>query len=250
MSIAAQVFGYIGAIITVGLGIPQLVYQLKAKKTGKVNFFSFWIFYIGLLMWTALGVWHNNDATSISIFVSNFICGIIYTFTMYFLYHFYSKKTKHMMTGVISSISTIAGIYLILFIAFILRWTIPTKFAKLDGVNALIISLIAPAFTTLAFLPQFITGMRKKDFHGVSPYMALLFLFNCVVWLLHFIFSVVSKDTELINVVGMIVWQCISFTINSLQFIYIKKYSKGEEKNETIEMQKIDEKTKEVLFQK
>ena len=34
-------FGVLGAIATIGLGIPQLIEQIKTKKTGKVNYVSF-----------------------------------------------------------------------------------------------------------------------------------------------------------------------------------------------------------------
>ena len=36
-----QIFGVLGAIATIGLGIPQLIEQIKTKKTGKVNYVSF-----------------------------------------------------------------------------------------------------------------------------------------------------------------------------------------------------------------
>ncbi|MCU9934007.1 hypothetical protein NWE61_02230 [Mycoplasmopsis felis] len=33
------------------LGIPQLISLLKSKRTGKINFISFWIFHLGILLW-------------------------------------------------------------------------------------------------------------------------------------------------------------------------------------------------------
>ena len=56
MNIAIEIFGILGALATIGLGIPQLIQQLKTKKTGKVNFASFWIFYVGILLWIGYGV--------------------------------------------------------------------------------------------------------------------------------------------------------------------------------------------------
>ncbi|SFW05548.1 Uncharacterised protein [Chlamydia abortus] len=41
MKLTLNILGILGAITTIGLGIPQLIQQLKTKKTGKVNFAYF-----------------------------------------------------------------------------------------------------------------------------------------------------------------------------------------------------------------
>ncbi|AXE60924.1 hypothetical protein DA803_02355 [[Mycoplasma] phocae] len=225
MNIAAQVFGYLGACVTIALGVPQLIHQLKTKKTGNVNFTSFWIFYVGLLLWISLGVWFENDASAISIFISNFTCGVIYSFTMYFLYHYYDKKTKKMMLGAIAGIASFSLISILLFIAFILRFTVP-NFPKFSGYSGLIFSLIVPTFTTLAFFPQFIIGVKNKNFHGVTPYMALLFIFNCALWILHSIFAILATPEAANGLIGVIVWNIICGIIYAFQFGFIYAYNK------------------------
>ncbi|MBN0970861.1 PQ-loop domain-containing transporter [Mycoplasma phocoeninasale] len=227
MEIAAQIFGYLGAGVTIALGIPQLVHQLKTKKTGNVNFISFWIFYIGLLLWISLGVWHENPATAISIFISNFGCGVVYTFTMYFLYHYYDKKTKKMMFGAIGGIAGFSFISAILLLLFILRFSyFKENFATLNGYSGIIFPLIVPAFTTLAFFPQFIIGVKNKNFNGITPYMALLFIFNCTLWVLHSVFAILANPDASNGLIGVIVWNVICGIIYAFQFGFIFAYNR------------------------
>lgn len=87
-----QIFGVLGAIATIGLGIPQLIEQIKTKKTGKVNYVSFWIFYAGILLWVIYGLFAGADYWQV--FVANFVCILIYSATMYYIYYYRDDRTK------------------------------------------------------------------------------------------------------------------------------------------------------------
>lgn len=72
MKLTLNILGILGAITTIGLGIPQLIQQLKTKKTGKVNFASFWIFYVGITLWVIYGVFAGPHYWQV--FIANFTC--------------------------------------------------------------------------------------------------------------------------------------------------------------------------------
>ncbi|MDC8917286.1 PQ-loop domain-containing transporter [Metamycoplasma hyosynoviae] len=240
MNTTKEVLGVIGALITIGLGIPQLIEQLKTKETGKVNFASFWIFYIGILFWVVYGVFGGPALWQV--FFANFFCMIIYSFTMFFLYYYYKQKTRKMMIGVISAISVFAMFTLAMLIVFgIMMYD--AKIAKvpneqnripiLEPAHVSVISAIAPSLTTLAFLPQFIINLKQKNFQGITPWMPLLFLANNTIWVIYFMLTpfaayaenpALSLQKEWTKVAPALAWQFISLTVYGMQFIAIIMY--------------------------
>lgn len=99
---------------------------------------------------------------------------------MYYLYYYREDKTKALMLKVGMGILVMTLISLGLLIMFALNMQQYIKEGYPDTKTDYIIpilterdrtiaAIIAPSFTTLAFLPQLITSLKKKDFHGLSP---------------------------------------------------------------------------------
>ncbi|WP_373438564.1 PQ-loop domain-containing transporter [Metamycoplasma equirhinis] len=245
MNIAIETLGILGALATIGLGIPQLIQQLKTKKTGKVNFASFWIFYIGIVFWVIYGMFAGPSYWQV--FVANIVCTLIYSATMYYLYYFLDQKTKKQMMQVIIGITIISFVCLVLLILFSLNMN---QFIKagmpknkhdyiipiLPEAHRGIIAAIAPSLTTLAFLPQLIINLKNKDFKGVSQWMPFLFMINNLLWIVYFILKPINHDPSVsikdawIEVTPALAWQFISLTVYFIQFTTITVYNAKQKK--------------------
>ena len=252
MNIAIEIFGILGALATIGLGIPQLIQQLKSKKTGKVNFASFWIFYVGILLWVAYGVFAGPRYWQV--FIANFVCIAIYSATMFYLYYYREDKNKKLMLQVILGIVFVLLLTLLLAIIFtinIVDWFKSGRPEKghnypipiLSESYRSVIAAIAPSLTTLAFLPQLIISLKKKDFKGLTPWMPFLFMINNGLWIIYFILIPVHKTALIgaqqawLEVMPALIWQIVSLTIYAIQFgmiySYYKRMGKHVEKNKS-----------------
>ncbi|RMA77549.1 PQ loop repeat protein [Metamycoplasma subdolum] len=233
METAIQIFGVLGALTTVGLGIPQLVHQIKTKHTPKVNFLSFWIFYIGILIWVVFGAFDPNGLWQV--FGSNLLCILIYTATIYYLYKYYPDKKKNTMALVWTGIAIIMSLCAIVSGIYIYKLATGDKRFDISKEASTVIGAIAPALSTLAFLPQTIIALKRKSFEGVSPYMPLVFLINNAWWTTQFSLIIASGRPDAISVIPPIIWQVISSIVYGFQFIAIQIWRTKQKKLKALE---------------
>ncbi|WP_322912908.1 PQ-loop domain-containing transporter [Mycoplasmopsis felis] len=205
------IVSWIVACLVASLGIPQLISLLKSKRTGKINFISFWIFHLGILLWV---IWSSLGSDYLlSTFVANSVCLTINSITLYFLYHYKREFNKNQkLAGLIG----ILFVYFIGIIFFVLKFTISYRWQS-DVQTTM--SLIFPSFTTLAFLPQLIYSLRKKIWKGISIWMYVLYEVNNLFWILYWILNLVHLGVEG-ALIGALIWQTISFTLFGIQFYF------------------------------
>ncbi|MGX9358914.1 SemiSWEET family transporter [Mycoplasma sp. 2575] len=239
LEISIQFFGALGAIATILLGVPQLVRVVKTKKAENINYYSFWIFYIGIIIWLIYGVF-TGDENGWYIFLANLICSFIYAFTMYFLYHYnkaITKKQKKFATAAIVLVELFATSIFAVFIVLVFQKIntgyfypiVGNRIAVFDKVTSLIIGLITPAGTTLAFMPQLIKGLKTRNFKSISPWMLFIFILNNLWWIIFFILSIVDKNIKgeeaaLNGLIGALVWQIVSLIVYTVQFSFVISY--------------------------
>ncbi|WP_427867606.1 SemiSWEET family transporter [Mycoplasmopsis arginini] len=257
LEIFIQLFGALGSIATILLGVPQLIRLIKTKKAENVNYYSFWIFHLGIIVWIIYGVFTPNE-NGWYIFLANLFCSFIYAFTMFFLYYYndkLSKKQKGYATLAIAISELLVFAFFAVFFVIVhqkLHYGMfypvdPTtkvyigKIAVFDKTTSLIIGLITPACTTLAFTPQLIKGFKTKNFNGLSPWMPFLFLINNTFWIFFFSLSIIrakqiGTESELATLnalIGALTWQIISTIVYSVQFSFILSYEiKMEKQNQ------------------
>ncbi|AYK04500.1 hypothetical protein D9D13_00775 [Metamycoplasma hominis] len=235
IKIAIQLFGIFGSIVTICLGIPQLIRLKKTKNTGKVSFTAFWVFYYGILAWLVLGVFTSSE-NSWYLFLSNFACVTITSFTVFYLYWYYEKLTKKMLIRAIVGISINQVISLIFLCLFFVTVYQKLKFGKfypdnsiipvLPGNAQLAFGLICPAFTSAAFFPGLIVSLIKKEEISLSPWMALVYMLNNTFWILYFslniVYSKFGVDQAALNsmpgFIGGLVWQLLALGMFAFQF--------------------------------
>ncbi|PZW01574.1 PQ-loop domain-containing transporter [Metamycoplasma auris] len=241
LDIFIQIFGAAGAIFTISLGIPQLIRLLKNKKAENINYYSFWIFFVGIVIWIIYGVFTPNE-DGWYVFLANLICGIIFSFTIYYTYAYNKEITKKQLkiaTLFIVLIDLLIAAFFAVFVVLVIQ-KIQTKMfypkennkiATFSKNASIIIGLITPSLTALAFLPQLVKGFMTKNFHGLSPWMPFLFILNCLSWMLFFTLVVIKakkpgtdieESKSIINAaIGALIWQSLAVILYTVQFAFI-----------------------------
>ncbi|VEU76366.1 PQ-loop domain-containing transporter [Mycoplasmopsis columboralis] len=239
-----EVFGWLTVIITVSLSLPQLFKLLKEKKTQKVNFYSFWIFHIGILMWTIFGVLSDSSQPFKlrNIVIADGISLILNGVMTYLLYHYYDFSSyKNKRTFLSNSqnqemyikTSNHTGKKVWAFLGVLATWVIGIVFIVIYFTNsafrissnaATIFAIIAPALTTFSFAPQLYTSIKTKNWKGVSPMMFVLFELNNLCWIAFWVLSIVKYGGNL-DLIGGLIWQTVSLILYAYQLTMTIKYN-------------------------
>ncbi|MGZ9756810.1 PQ-loop domain-containing transporter [Mycoplasma sp. 4423] len=219
LEISIHTFSWIAAIVVASLGVPQLINQIKTRKTGNVNFFSFWVFQIGILLWL---IWSSlGNEKLLSTFVANTVGVFLYGTMIILLYKYkdeFDSRIKYFGMGAI----VITWIIALIFIALKITNSFKTPVYLWDPKTESVMGFIFPAFTTLAFIPQMIFSIKTNSWEGVSPYMFLVYELNNTVWIIFWALNISNPATAMHKYafVGGIVWQIISFILFGIQFIF------------------------------
>ncbi|QZE12059.1 PQ-loop domain-containing transporter [Mycoplasma sp. Ms02] len=226
-----DIISWTTAVITAALSIPQLFKVLKERKTGDVNFTSFWLFELGCLLWVIFSVFSTSDKGKtgedlhfqlLNSVIANGIGVIVTAVTIYLMYHF--KKTASQKSKMFALVGAIS--FIVVDIALLALYT-NTNF-RLSGKYLTVMGLIFPALTTFAFFPQVLYSIKTKDYKGISLGMFTLYTINNILWMTFWSLSMKDQGTQL-HLVGGLVWQIISFLIYSYQlgagiyYLHIKK---------------------------
>lgn len=234
---ALLVFQWMTIISVLLLSLPQLIKVVKEKEAKHVNFFSFWVAHIGIVLWVIYGSLNKSDTWNVIAAdgSSLFINGV----GMYYLHKYDVNRTSKKFFWANFSI-LLTFVVAIVFAA--LHFAIK-EFRVSDKVS-LIFSLVAPAFTTLAFVPQYIYSIRTKQWQGVSYWMYALYVINNFIWISYWSLLIrkeqLDGNFDLINLYGALTWQSISlvlfssqltFTLHDRYFRQKDKYRKKHENN-------------------
>ncbi|MBN4084108.1 PQ-loop domain-containing transporter [Mycoplasma sp. CSL10166] len=221
MNYTIDVLSWIAAVFVMILSLPQLINIIKTKKTGNINFVSFWIFHTGVLMWT---FWSSFGSEKLfATLIANSVCLFLYTVMIGLLYYF--KKEFSLFRKKIAYLGLL--IFLLVWTSFIIirnvsdfRWTADVQTAM---------ALIFPSLTTFAFLPQLVFSWRHKHWKGISIWMYVIYELNNLVWIIWWILLIISSvgGAEVGPFIGGLIWQLISFILFGTQFIFTFKYRKS-----------------------
>lgn len=230
LQIFNDISNYATIIFTVALSIPQLIKLLKDKKTGEINFYSFWIFHIGICLWVFFGALSNTENPYIlkNVVIADGVSCLLNGLMTYMLYRFkkeFSKKVKlYAALGVLAS-WIITGTMVILYI------TLPNF--RLTPLQNSIFGAIAPAFTTFSFLPQLITSIKTKQWRGITSWMFVLYEVNNIFWIIFWTTSMGLNGILWDLVIGL-AWQIVSLCIYAYQLtmtvIDEQKFKKSQRK--------------------
>ncbi|BAP00772.1 hypothetical protein MCAL160_0004 [Mycoplasmopsis californica HAZ160_1] len=228
----AFIFGLSSIILTISVGIPQLVSLLKTKKTSKgVNFYTFWIFFTGVVGWAFIGSWDPNPAKMVAAAYANMVSAFIFSFTIFFSYK-YSETTKIRKKAWLSLVISlfISGVITALAI-----WGIVEKKQMNKHLFDVCIVLF-PMLTTLSFFPVALKSLEQKRFTGMSKGMLYTLLFINVAWLLYWISLAFNRNGLDSGIITSITWQTAALLIYLSQVILLIKNEHDDKKRTKIKI--------------
>ncbi|EFF41193.1 conserved hypothetical protein [Mycoplasmopsis alligatoris A21JP2] len=138
----------------------------------------------------------------------------------YFKRDFERKKLIYVAAGVLAT-WIISAVLVVIWVWY------PT--IRISSNAALVFSLIAPTFTTFAFVPQLIQSIKTKNWRGVSHWMILLFVVNNIVWNIFWISNIVINSQAqkgITDLIGALIWQTVSLIIYTYQYGATLYYNK------------------------
>ncbi|QGZ97397.1 hypothetical protein GE118_01135 [Mycoplasma sp. NEAQ87857] len=212
-------FEILTVILIISLSLPQLFKLLKDKKTGEINFVSFWIFHFGILFWVLYAATFRGNLINVIIAdgIGVFVNGIM-TYLLYYYKDDFNKSTKNkaLILVIFTWVMNIALIAI-----YIINQT-KDNTLTVSPQFSLVVSLIGPSFTTLAFTPQLIKSFKTKQWQGVSYWMFVLYVVNNIVWIIWWILKIYDDKTygagdQFVGLIGGLIWQIISLLIFSVQ---------------------------------
>ncbi|WP_025755157.1 PQ-loop domain-containing transporter [Mycoplasmopsis cricetuli] len=221
LNVFNSIFSWLTVIITVSLSIPQLIKLFKEKQTKNISFVSFWIFHLGILMWTIFGVLSDKSIPYKlqNIVIADGLSLVLNGIMTYFLYHF--KFKRNIQNYLIKRLFAAAGV--------IATWTVGFAFIviyfknssfRISSNTAAIFSVIAPALTTFAFAPQLYVSIKTNKWKGISPFMFILFEINNLAWIGFWLTSIFIHGINL-DLIGGLIWQIISLLLYGYQLVKI-----------------------------
>ncbi|QBF34327.1 hypothetical protein EG856_00020 [Mycoplasmopsis phocirhinis] len=222
----AFLFGVLSVILTLSVGIPQLVHLIKTKKTQKeTKFYSFWMFFTGVIGWMILGALDTNQTKMSATMFANLISAFILSTTIYFSYKYseIKKRKKFALKALIISLIVSAIAASISIWGYVKNIHMPVKLMA-------VLILIFPMLTSFSFLPGAIKSLEEKKFGGMSKVMLYTLLLLNLMWLGYWIFLGINRGDFDSNILTSIVWQSISISIYISQ-VYLmilnrRKYNK------------------------
>ncbi|TCG11456.1 PQ-loop domain-containing transporter [Mycoplasma todarodis] len=157
MHIFIITLGWVAAVLTVGLGIPQLIKTIKVKEVSGVNFYSMFIFGLGAGMWVMFSGTLGNDGLQPGIANA---CSLTIFATLITLLFKYKNNPKWKVVALINYSYVVLTIT-IFTIGEVEHWHI-------SDVASILFSLLAGCCTTFAFFPQVLKTFKEKDVDNLS----------------------------------------------------------------------------------
>ncbi|UUD35026.1 PQ-loop domain-containing transporter [Mycoplasmopsis caviae] len=232
VSVFIAIVGIIACVATISVSIPQLIYLLKRKKTGKVKFYSFWIFFVALCSWIIFGSFTGKDAKMAAVVYANIFCAYVYCVLLFFMYKYDEKiirnKRKWIVLSITLSLTTICLVVGLIGLYFKKKDGSTLNF---DDNTTAILSQIVPVMTTFAFLPQILKTFEKRDIEGLSIGLILMFVLTNIFWIVYWFSLIIAEGRLTPALTSTLLWQVLSLLIYTSQLSMMINIIKSHKKN-------------------
>lgn len=223
----AWVFATISIILTVSIGVPQLVYLLKNKDTGEgVNFYSFWIVLVGAIGWMLIGSWDVAEVKMAASAIANMLSLLLFIFTIFFTYKYARNKAKRKQAWIALTVAVVA-------VALSSALAIYGLVGKDANGNQLrmwpqlhaVCVVVFPMLTTFSFFPSVIKSLEQKRFMGMSKGMLFTLVSINITWIIYRINLGINNKEFTTGLITTMVWQFVSLSIYLSQvYLLIRQY--------------------------
>ncbi|WP_051586179.1 PQ-loop domain-containing transporter [Mycoplasmopsis lipofaciens] len=220
-------FGIVSSIITAIVTLPQLIKLIKTKEVGNVKYYSFWIFFVALLLWIIIGSFDQNWERKITAsYFANVVCSLIYSLVLFFMYRYSKNKYRNKMQWIVLGLTLFLSLGLSSAGAVGI-WANNGQY-HVDKYTMSILMQIAPMLTTFAFLPQILKSFENKDFSGLSKFMIFLFVVANILWVCYWISMALYNKELSTTLLTATIWQLMSLGIYISTLSYMLKSTKKE----------------------
>ncbi|MBZ4204536.1 PQ-loop repeat-containing protein [Mycoplasma tauri] len=211
----AWTFATISIILTVIVGLPQLIYLLKNKDTGEgVNFYSFWIVFTGSIGWMLIGSWDVAPVKMAASAIANMLSLCLFIFTIYFTYRYArneQKRKKAWIAALVSSLIVVAASALAIY-GLVGKNSKGEALKMWPQLHAVCV-VVFPMFTTFAFFPSVIKSLEQKRFMGMSKGMLFTIISINVTWIIYRFNLGINNREFTSGLITTMVWQFVSLSI-------------------------------------
>ncbi|UUD36957.1 PQ-loop domain-containing transporter [Mycoplasmopsis equigenitalium] len=233
MKITHDVIGWIAAVITVFIGLPQLIKLLKTKNSAGINLISNWLFFAGLILWKTYGSYAFEYGGKIyQSAASNVLSTGVYGVMLFYIYKYREgmKKQNVITVGII--IATLVALNTASFAFGMIRRDVGFD----DATAKLVCSIVTGFLTTFAFTPQTIQSMITKNVKNVSVMMMVVFVALNSLWIVFWL----TPYTQ--SILPFLIYQIISLTLAATMLIICLIYKDKKQQPE----EKVEEKKAEI----
>lgn len=213
----AIVFGFVCVFMTIIVSLPQTIDLIKTKKTGQVKYYSFWMFFVGILAWSIFGSFDPVQKNLI-IVIANILSCCVYSCTLYLLYRYSPDEKRKKNQWIVLAICLLFLTIVIIIDSFAL-----TKNWKFHEQVQIVFGQVVPIITSFAFLPQLLKSIEAKDFSGMSIWMIIIFVAVNIFWCCHWISFIINVGELKSQYTSAIIWQIISLALYAMLLGYTIK---------------------------
>ncbi|QJG66825.1 PQ-loop repeat-containing protein [Mycoplasma phocoenae] len=185
METFVNIIGWVMAILTVVIPLPQMIKVCFRKDSEGINKITSCIYCFGVLCYTAFGSFTlgSTGEKLIYISVSNLLCGILYTVMVFFVFYYDKNISRKNLILATLFLLIVFAANIICFTIGIVRkdWYIS------NTVALVIIGASTGAFTTGAYIPQLLKTIRYKRVGSLSMTMIMLLITINVAYFIYYI---------------------------------------------------------------
>lgn len=194
INISYLFLGWIAAILTILVGLPQLIFIIRTKNVKGISLISFWSFYTSLLFFSLLGLLLISD----QLIYTEFVAAIVFGLQMVLVIKYSEFKNHHIKIkkivsyGLVGLFTVIPFIFMMLHIFRVLGNSLVVNDKYPSELNSFrqFVSIVGPVISMLSFLPQTIQGIKNKELHRLPfTFLVILVTFNAL-WIISWLLNV------------------------------------------------------------
>ncbi|WP_027119377.1 PQ-loop domain-containing transporter [[Mycoplasma] testudinis] len=205
----------VASFLYIVVGIPQLLFLIRKKKTEGLALTSFWLYYSSSVFFAIFGFLVAND----QIVYSEFCASIIFGIQLGIIVKYIPKEEFSLNKRIISYL------FVVIYISNNLIFTVlnalkiigtdidPNPNAIIHSHTVIVLSAIianiAPVLSMIAFLPQVIKGIKSKSLYKQPFTFVIVIVISSTTWVVSWILGIAYFSETNPSIVPTYIISCI-----------------------------------------
>lgn len=175
-TIMIETIGWIAAVVTMVMMVPQVIALLKKKSVDGLSLSSYSVMAFGTHMWILMGALTSTAQAMLT----NAVIGVL---IIPFFYFFIKNKVALIATYTIMTVSFVAS-FAIFFIGPF----------NISSIVDLFVTIFAGTCTGLAFAPQTLNAIKTKNTGNISLMTTLIIITANVIWVVFWVLTLMDES--------------------------------------------------------